>query len=195
MSTTPSDDSNSTRIAPSAQLSSDPDTLPLETSTRYKLCKKRTPRYRCGICGLRDCVYLLQINVDSPIETRGADLVKETHTHDMVSILVIRTKNTYTGLEEQANYPLERILFEMPRCEVVKAPFPRFKERTHDNKGLEFTLARDHPSHIPNIVFGLFNFKREPIQIAPCTTADLLHNKYGISVKPGKIYGPTNTGV
>ena len=41
-------------MAPSDQLSFDHDTLPPETTTRYKLRKKLTPRYRCGTCGKSD---------------------------------------------------------------------------------------------------------------------------------------------
>ena len=186
----PSSDSDSTRMAPSAQFFSDPDSQPPETSTRYKLRKIRTPNYRCGTCGLRDCVCLLQINVGCSIKTRGADLPKESCTHDMVPRLVIRAEKIYTGLERQANYPLERILFEMSKCEVAKAPCPPFKQWTYDNKGLEIILAVTKPPIPPNIAFGPLNVEREPIQMTRGISADLPHDKYGISVEPGGIYCP-----
>ena len=41
-----------------------------------------------------------------------------------------------------------------------------------------------------NIAFGPFNFEREPVQMARCITADLLCDKYGVHVEPGKVYSP-----
>ena len=114
--------------------------------------------------------------------------------HDTDCRLIVRAEKTYTGLERHTNYSPEHILFEMSKCEVAKAPCPRFKEWTHDGKGLEFTLAITVPPMPSNIVFGPFNFEREPIQMARCVTADLLHDKYGIAVKPGEIYCPTPLG-
>ena len=109
----------------------------------------------------------------------------------MFSRLVNCAEKKYTGLERKANYQLECILFEMSNCEVAKAPCPRLNECTHDNEGLEFTLAVKVPPLPSNIVFGSFNFERESLRIARCVTADLLHYKYGISAKAGKIYCPT----
>ena len=42
----------------------------------------------------------------------------------------------------------------------------------------------------PNIVFGPFNFEREPIQMVRCFTADLLSHKYGVTCQPGEVYRP-----
>ena len=37
-----------------------------------------------------------------------------------------------------------------------------------------------------NIAFGPFNYEREPVQKVRCVTADLLHDKYGVTATPGK---------
>ena len=60
---------------------------------------------------------------------------------------------------------------------------PRFKEMTSDGRGLVFTLATVVPPVPHNFVFGPFNFEREPVQMARCITADLLHDKYGAHVE------------
>ena len=82
------------------------------------------------------------------------------------------------------------ILQKLSKSWVAKAPCPRFKEWTSDGKGLEFTLATVIPPVPANIVFGLFNVEREPVQMARCITADLLYDKYGVQVEPGVVYSP-----
>ena len=42
----------------------------------------------------------------------------------------------------------------------------------------------------PNIVFRPFNFEREPVQMVRCITADLLLDRYGVTVEPGGVYSP-----
>ena len=59
--------------------------MPTETSEapRYQLRSKRQPRYKCGTCGLRDCVCLLAVNENRRVPTgargvppeRGENLV------------------------------------------------------------------------------------------------------------------------
>ena len=71
---------------------------------------------------------------------------------------------------------------------VAKAPCPWSKEWTSDGEGLEFTLATVLPLVPPSIVFGPFNFEREPVQMARCITADLLLDRYGVEVEPGGVY-------
>ena len=73
---------------------------------------------------------------------------------------------------------------------AAKAPCPRFKEWSSDGKGLGFTLATVIPLVRSNIVFGPFNFEREPEQVDRCITADLLCDKYGVHVEPGGVYSP-----
>ena len=48
------------------------------------------------------------------------------------------------------------------------------------------------PPVTPNIVFGPFNYEREPIQMVRCITADLLSDKYGITCQPGEVYCPAH---
>ena len=74
---------------------------------------------------------------------------------------------------------------------VAKAPCPRLKEWTSDDKGLEFALATVVPPVPPSIVFGPFNFGRELVQMARCITADLLLDRYGVEVEPGGVYSST----
>ena len=88
------------------------------------------------------------------------------------------------------NYSAETILQRIGVPDVAKAPCPRYKEWTSDGKGLEFTLATVVPPVPPNIVFGPFNFEREPVQMARCITADLLLDRYGVEVEPGGVYSP-----
>ena len=68
---------------------------------------------------------------------------------------------------------------------IAKAPWPQFKEWTHDFRGLEFKLAVTVPPVPQNIAFGSFNYEREPIQMVRCITADLLNDKYNITAVPG----------
>ena len=42
----------------------------------------------------------------------------------------------------------------------------------------------------PSIVFGPFNFEREPVQMARCITADSLLDRYGVEVELGGVYSP-----
>ena len=51
-------------------------------------------------------------------------------------------------------------------------------------------MAVTVPPVTPNIVFGPFNFDREPIQMVRCITADLLSDKYGVTCQPGKVFRP-----
>ena len=73
---------------------------------------------------------------------------------------------------------------------VAKARCHRFKEWTSGGKVLEFTLATVVPPVPPSIVFGPFNFEREPVQMARCILADLLLDRYGVEVEPGDVYSP-----
>ena len=100
-------------------------------------------------------------------------------------------KKTFNGVERTDNHPVETILQQIATPNVAKAPCSRFKEWTNDGKGLEYTLSTVVPPVPPNIVFGPFNFEREPVQMARCITTDLLLDRYGIEVEPGVVYSPT----
>ena len=44
------------------------------------------------------------------------------------------------------------------------------------------------PPVTPKILFGPFNFEREPIQMVRCIKVDLLSDKYGVTCQPGEMY-------
>ena len=156
---------------------------------RYQLRSRRQPRYKCGTCGLRDCVCLLAVkeNRKVPIGARG---VPPEEREKLVHRLTVQAEKTYSAVERSGNHPVDVILEKLSLPGVEKAPCPRFKEWTSDEKGLEFTLPTVMPPVPNNIAFGQFNFEREPVQMARCITADLLCDKYGVQVEPGGVYSP-----
>ena len=110
----------------------------------------------------------------------GARRVPETRQNeDLVHRIVVRAEKTFADVERTGNHSAQIILQQVVVPGVAKARCPRFKECTSDGKGLEFTLATVVPPVPPNIVFGLFNFERGPVQMARCITADLLLDRYG----------------
>ena len=163
--------------------------IPTEASEvpRYQLRSRRQPRYKCGTCGLRDCVCLLAVNENRRVLT-GARGVPPERGENLVHRLTVRAEKTYSSLERHGDHPVDTILEKLSLPGVAKAPCPRFKEWTSDGKGLEFTLATVMPPVPSNIAFGPFNFEREPVQMVRCITADLLCDKYGIHVDPGGVY-------
>ena len=165
--------------------------MPTEASEvpRYQLRSRRQPRYKCGTCGLRDCVCLLAVNENRRVPT-GARGVPPERGENLVHRLTVRAEKTYSSLERYGDYPVDTVLEKLSSPGVAKAPCPRFKEWTSDGKGLEFTLATVMPPVPSNIAFGPFNFEREPVQMVRCITADLLGDKYGIHVDPGGVYSP-----
>ena len=166
-------------------------TMPTETSEapRYQLRSKRQPRYKCGTCGLRDCVCLLAVNENRRVPT-GARGVPPERGENLLHRLTVRAEKTYSSVERSGDYPVDTILEKLSSPGVAKVPYPRFKEWTSDGKGLEFTLATVMPPVPSNIAFGPFNFEREPVQMVRCITADLLGDKYGIHVDPGGVFSP-----
>ena len=165
--------------------------IPTEASevSRYQLRSRRQPRYKCGTCGLRDCVCLLAVNENRRVPT-GARGVPPERGENPVHRLTKRAEKTYSSLERHGDHPVDTILEKLSLPGVAKAPCPRFKEWTSDGKGLEFTLATVMPPVPSNIAFGPFSFEREPVQMVRCITADLLCDKYGIHVDPGGVYSP-----
>ena len=153
---------------------------------RYQLRHERQPRYKCGTCGLRDCVCVLAVH-ENRVVLIGARGVPPEGRHNAE---LVRAEKTFVGLERTENYSAETILQRIGVPGVAKAPFPRFKEWTSDGKGLEFTLATVVPPVLPNNLFDPFNFEREPVQMARCITADLLLDRYGVEVEPGGVYSP-----
>ena len=156
---------------------------------RYQLRSKRQPRYKCGTCGLRDCVCLLAVNENRRVPT-GARGVPPEEGEKLVYRLTVRAEKTYSAVERSGDHPVDTILEKLSSPGVAKVPCPRFKEWTSDGNGLEFTLPTVMPPVPNNIAFGPFNFEREPVQMARCITADLLCDKYGVQVEPGGVYSP-----
>ena len=109
---------------------------------------------------------------------------------NLVHRLTVRAEKTYSAVERSGDHPVDTILEKLSSPGVTKAPCPRFKEWTSNGKGLEFTLATVMPPVPSNIVFGPFNFEREPVQMARCITPDLLCDKYGVHMEPGGVYSP-----
>ena len=113
---------------------------------KYQLRSKRQPRYKCGTCGLRDCVCLLTVNENwgasigarrVPPEGRKAERLVYRHT--------VRAEKTYSAVERTGDHPVDTILQKLSSPGVAKAPCPRFKEWTSDGKELEFSLATVMP--------------------------------------------------
>ena len=166
-----------------------PKSAEASEAPRYQLRSKRQPRYKCGTCGLRDCVCLLAVKENRWVPT-GARGVPPEEGEKLVHRLTVRAEKTYSAVERSGNHPVDAILEKLSSPGVEKAPCPRFKEWTSDEKGLEFTLPTVMPPVPNNIAFGPFNSEREPVQMARCITADLLCDKYGVQVEPGGVYSP-----
>ena len=164
-----------------------------ESQDRYLLRRKRQPRYKCGTCCIPDCVCVLAVNENRevPIGARGVPL-EGRQNEELVHRFNVRAEKTFSGVEQTDNYPSETILQHFAAPGVAKAPCLRFKEWTNDDKGLEVTLATVVPPVPPNILFGSFNFEREPVQVARCNTTDLLLDRYGVEVEPCGVYSPAS---
>ena len=168
-----------------------PKSAEASEAPRYQLRSKRQPCYKCGTYGLRDCVCFLAVEENRRVPT-GARGVPPEEGEKLVHRLTVRAEKTYSAVERSGNHPVDAILEKLSLSGVEKAPYPRFKEWTSDEKGLEFTLPTVMPSVPNNTAFGPFNFEREPVQMARCITADLLCDKYGVQVEPGGVYSPAS---
>ena len=167
--TQPSVTSDSDSEAPTAQLTSDVDQSASQFNPHNDLHRNRVPRYRCGTCGFRDCTCVLALNKSptiptgppkTPVRPKPQSLIHNGKF--LVSRVVIRAEKTSTELEREKNFPVNVVL-ELSKSKVAEELVPRFKKWTSDLRGLEFTLAVTVPAVTPNIVFGPFNFEREPI--------------------------------
>ena len=112
------------------------------------------------------CVLAANENRGIPNEARGVP-PEEVETRSMVYRLTFRAEKTYSAVERTRDHLVYIILEKLSSPGVAKAPCPRFKEWTSDGKGLEFTLATVVPPVPGNIVFGPFNFEREPVKNGP----------------------------
>ena len=88
---------------------------------RYQLRHKRQLKYKCGICGLRDCVCVLVINEkrDVPIGARGAPPERRHHA-ELVHRIIVRAEKTFAGVERTEKYPAETILQQIAEPGVVE---------------------------------------------------------------------------
>ena len=193
--TQPSITSYSDSDAPTAHLTSDVDQSASQVTPHYDLRRNRVPRYRCGTCGFRDCTCVMALHQSPTIPTGRAKTPvrpkRQPFIHNgkiLISRVVMRAEKTYTGLERERIFPVDVVPEVLSKSKVVEEPCPRFEERTSDLRCLEFTLAVTVPPVTPNIVFGPFNFEKEPIQMVRCITADLLSDKYGVTCRPGDVY-------
>ena len=115
---------------------------------RYQLRRsKRQPRYKCGTCGLLDCVFLLAVNENRGVPPEGRE------TESLVHRITVRAEKTYSALERIGDHPVDTILQKLSLPGVATAPCPRIKELSSDAKGLEFTLATLMPAVPSNIVW------------------------------------------
>ena len=65
---------------------------------RYQLRSKQQPRYKCGTCGLRDCVCLLAVNENRRVPT-GARGVPPERGENLVHRFTVRAEKTYSAVE------------------------------------------------------------------------------------------------
>ena len=113
-----------------------------ESQNRYQLRHRRQPRYKCGTCGLRDCVCVLAMNEKRDVLTGARGVPQEGRQHtELVHRIIVRAEKTFSGVERTEKYPVETILQQIAEPGVAKPLCPRFKEWTSDGKGLEFTLV------------------------------------------------------
>ena len=112
--------------APSTAVTSDQAAPPESTNARYGLRHNRTPRYRCGTCGLRNCECNYMVHADFPIKSQGVLLAREQEKSlpsGMVDRLVIRAEKTYTGLQRSDTpYPVDYILSKMKDSTIGPVP-------------------------------------------------------------------------
>ena len=98
------------------------------SQNRYQLRHKRQPKYKCGTCGLRDCVCVLAMNEkrDVPTGARGVPEEGRQQT-ELVHRIVVRAEKTFSGVERTENYPAETILQRIAVPGVVKETCPGSK--------------------------------------------------------------------
>ena len=96
--------------------------IPTEASEvpRYQLRSRRQPRYKCGTCGLRDCVCLLAVNENRRVPT-GARGVPPERVEKVVHRLTVRAEKTYSSLERHGDHPVDTILEKLSLPGVAKA--------------------------------------------------------------------------
>ena len=182
----------------------------------YQLRRNRTPRYRCGTCGSRNCSCVNLVEVKTPDKrlARGVDApaldladteifedhiqhtIRPIHAKDQdvpqVHHVVISIEKTYSSIGPGVVPPLETTLRAMQGTPPSDCPTYRFKEWTwHDKSGLEFTLAAIIPPLPPSMVFGKIEPEDTKVAMVRCITAQKLWQQYGVTSPPGDVYHPT----
>ena len=172
----------------------------------YQLRRNRTPRYRCGTCGSRNCSCVNLVEVKTPDKrlARGVDApaldladteifedhiqhtIRPIHAKDQdvpqVHHVVISIEKTYSSIGPGVVPPLETTLKAMQGTPPSDCPTYRFKEWTwHDKSGLEFTLAAIIPPLPPSMVFGKIEPEDTKVAMVRCITAQKLWQQYGVT--------------
>ena len=178
----------------------------------YLLRHNRTPRYRCGTCGFRNCSCLNLISgkppdkrlargVGAPALDTAVTETTEDHMQHIRNIqakdqevpqvhhVVITVEKTYSSIGPAVVPPLETTLKAMQETSPSDCPTYRFKEWTwHEKSGLEFTLTAIIPPLPPSMMFGRIEPSDTRIAMVRCITARRLWQQYGVTSPP---YHPT----
>ena len=181
----------------------------------YLLRRNRTPRYRCGTCGSRNCSCVNLISgkppnkrlargVDAPAPDTAVTETTEDHMQYIRNIqakdqevpqvhhVVITVEKTYSSIRPAVVPPLETTLKAMQETSPSDCPTYRFKEWTrHEKSGLEFTLTAIIPPLPPSMMFGKIEPSDTRIAMVRCITARRLWQQYGVTSPPGHVYHPT----
>ena len=181
----------------------------------YLLRRNRTPRYRCGTCGSRNCSCVNLISgkpqnkrlargVDAPAPDTAVTETTEDHMQYIRNIqakdqevpqvhhFVITVEKTYSSIGPTVVPPLETTLRAMQETSSSDCPTYRFKEWTwHEKSGLEFTLTAIIPPLPPSMLFGKIKPSDTRIAMVRCITARRLWQQYGVTSPPGDVYHPT----
>ena len=69
-----------------------------ESQNRYQLRHRRQPRYKCGTCGLRDCVCVLAMNEKRGVPTGARGVPQEGRQHtELVHRIIVRAEKPSLG--------------------------------------------------------------------------------------------------
>ena len=184
----------------------DPALDPSSQVPRYQLRANRTPRYKCGTCGSRNCSCVKRLISELPDQqlARGADIparelsIARAPHHPQHEVLAIQAQQReleptpsiqhiivekfYASVEPGVVPPLEITLKAMQATSLSDCPNYRFKEWTeHDQGGLEFTLSAVVSPLPPSITFGKLDAEAGVLEMVRCITAHQLWEKYRVA--------------
>ena len=108
---------------------------------RYQLRSKRRPRYKCGTCGLRDCVCLLAVSENRGFPLEPGEFFRKGEKQKVWCIASQSEPRRHSAVERFGDHPLDTILQKLMLPGAAKVPCPRFKEWSSDGKRLEITLG------------------------------------------------------